>query len=235
MNNDLAKKLKRFKNLPDYNKIEILDALGKEQKNSTITDFLINAFETEKYFKIRIKAVMVLARLNDQEIAQKLSEFYAYERDRNVRLAITEALGEMEDIETDEMLKNILKNDLNDVVRAAALRQLHERKKLKKIDITQLLLDVIKNDSETFPKQIALSLLPSYSTQTVYDTLKNCYYEEDKFKMKSLMFKTLTEVASTLNKEVDVEEPKKPQIESIEKKKRKKKKKNKEPEEYLYF
>ncbi len=236
MDKVIVKKMKKFNNTPDDSKVEFLELLGNEEKNSDIVEFLVKIIESDTYYKIRIKAVLTLAKFEDDEIAQKLSEIYAYERDRNVRLAITESLGDMS-IEIDEMLQNILKNDLNGIVRAAALRKLHERKKLKKEILRKLVLETINKEKDTFPKQIALGLLPSYSTQTVYNTLKTIYDDETKFKMRSLIYKTITEVASALNIEVGVEEPSKPKPtpEPGKKKKRRKKKKDKEPEEHLFF
>ncbi len=237
MDKEIAKKMKKFNNSHDDTKIEVLDLIGKETKNPDIDDFLINIIESDTHYKIRIKAVLTLAIFEDKKIAQRLSEIYAYERDRNVRLAITESLGDMTS-ETDEMLQNILKNDLNDIVRAAALRKLHERKKLKKDMLRKIVLDTIKKERDTFPKQLALGFLPSYATQTVYNTLKKIYDDETKFKMRSLIYKTITEVAAALDKEVDVDEPTRPKPApelTKKRKRRKKKKKDKEPEEHLFF
>ncbi len=235
MEEKIAKMMKKFKNSPDFAKIELLDKLGNEQKSQDLVDFLIGVSENDKYYKTRIKAIMTVTKFEDNDIAQKLSELYAYERDRNVRLAITESLGEMSSSDTDEMLQNILKYDLNDVVRSAALRKLHERKKLKKAAMRKLILETIKNDHDVFPKQIALSIIPKFANQTVYDTLKTVFDEETKFKMRSLLYKTLAEVATKLDKEIDVDEPVKPKEEPIKKRKRRKKKKDKESEEYLFF
>lgn len=234
MEEEIAKMMKKFKNSPDFAKFELLDKLGNEQKSQDLVNFLIGVSENDKYYKTRIKAIMTVTKFEDNDIAQKLSELYAYERDRNVRLAITESLGEMSS-DTDEMLQNILKYDLNDVVRSAALRKLHERKKLKKAAMRKLILETIKNDHDVFPKQIALSIIPKFANQTVYDTLKTVFDEETKFKMLSLLYKTLAEVATKLDKEIDVDEPVKPKEEPIKKRKRRKKKKDKESEEHLFF
>ncbi len=235
MEQELAKMMKKFNNSPDFAKFELLDKLGNEQKNQNLVDFLIQVSENDKYYKIRIKAIMTVTKFEDSDIAQKLSELYAYERDRNVRLAITESLGDMSTSDTDEMLLNISKNDLNDVVRSAALRKLHERKKLKKAVMRKLILETIKNDHDVYPRQIALSIIPKYANQTVYTALKTIFDEETKFKMRSLLYKTLAEVATKLDKEIDVDEPIKPKEEPIKKRKRRKKKKDKEAEEHLFF
>ncbi|MCE7748821.1 MAG: HEAT repeat domain-containing protein [Candidatus Heimdallarchaeota archaeon] len=235
MEQELAKMMKKFKNSPDFAKFELLDKLGNEQKSQNLVDFLIQISESDKYYKIRIKAVMTVKKFEDSEIAQKLSELYAYERDRNVRLAITESLGDMSTSNTDEMLLNIAKNDLNDVVRSAALRKLHERKKLKKVEMRKLILETIKNDHDVYPRQIALSIIPKYANQTVYASLKTIFDEETKFKMRSLLYKTLVEIATKLDKEIDVDEPVKPKEEPIKKRKRRKKKKDREAEEHLFF
>ncbi len=235
MEKELAKMIKKFKNSPDFAKFELLDKLGNEQKSQNLVDFLIQVSENDKYYKTRIKAIMTVTKFEDSDIAQKLSELYAYERDRNVRLAIAESLGEMSSSDTDEMLLNIVKNDLNDVVRSAALRQLHERKKLKKAVMRKLILETIKNDHDAYPKQIALSIIPKYANQTVFAALKTIFEEETKFKMRSLLYKTLVEVATKLDKEIDVDEPVKPKDEPIKKRKRRKKKKDKEAEEHLFF
>jgi len=235
MEKELAEMMKKFKNSPDFAKFELLDKLGNEQKSQNLVDFLIEVSENDKYYKTRIKAIMTVTKFEDSDIAQKLSELYAYERDRNVRLAMTESLGEMSSSDTDEMLLNILKNDLNDVVRSAALRKLHERKKLKKAAMRKLILETIKNDHDVYPKQIALSIIPQYANQTVYESLKTVFEEETKFKMRSLIYKTLVEIATKLDKEVDVDEPVKPKDEPIQKRKRRKKRKDKEAEEHLFF
>ncbi|MCG3254814.1 MAG: hypothetical protein H7646_01965, partial [Candidatus Heimdallarchaeota archaeon] len=52
---------------------------------------------------------------------------------------------------------------------------------------------------------------------------------------RSLLYKTLVEVATKLDKEIDVDEPSKPKEEPIKKRKRRKKKKDKEAEEHLFF
>jgi hypothetical protein len=238
MEKEITKKMKKFNNITDDAKVEFLELLGEEKKDSKIDDFLIKIIESDTYYKIRIKAVLTLAKFEDDEVAQKLSEIYAYERDRNVRLAITESLGDMT-TNTEEMLQNILKNDLNDIVRAAALRKLHERKKLKKDALRKLMLSTIKKEKDTFPKQIALSLLPSYATQTVYKELITIYDDEVKFKMRSLIYKTITEVADALKIEVDVDEPERPkpppELKKRRQRRKQKKKQDKEPEEHLFF
>ncbi|MCG3260628.1 MAG: hypothetical protein H7644_12830, partial [Candidatus Heimdallarchaeota archaeon] len=58
MEQELAKIMKKFKNSPDFAKFELLDKLGNEQKSQNLVDFLIQVGENDKYYKIRIKAIM---------------------------------------------------------------------------------------------------------------------------------------------------------------------------------
>ncbi|NPD90268.1 MAG: HEAT repeat domain-containing protein [Asgard group archaeon] len=238
MVNDLEGRIKKFNNSPDRVKFEILVSISEQKKSKENIEFLLKVIEVEKYEKIRIKAILTLKEFEDKKIVQKLSEFFSFERDNSVRLALIEVLGSASSEEIEEVLINATKKDSNDIIRSMAIKHLHERAKIDQKEMKNLLLDVIQNDRAIFPKQIALSVISSYAKQEELDKLKLIFEREEKFKMKQLLHQTMMNIASNLQTELDVEEPIEEKEEETEKKKRRKRRKKvkkKKDEEYLYF
>jgi len=154
-----------------------------------------------------------------------------------VRLALIEVIGSLSSEAVEELLINAAKGDKNDIIRSIAIKHLHEREKIDYKTMRSILFDIIQNDKATFPKQMALSFLPTYAVRDDYDTLKLVFEREEKIKMKQLLHKTLSIIASNLRLEIDVEEPIEEQEEEVDKKKRRRRKKvkKKKNDEHLYF
>jgi hypothetical protein len=236
MDKKLEKKWKKFTNSTDRNKLDILVKLSEQDKSDEIAEFLFRAIEQEKYEKIRIKAIMILKEYDDEKIVDKLSIFYGYEREKSVRLALVEAIGNMSSSKVEDLLQNVIEKDDNDIVRSMAIKNLHNRKKIGKAKMRNVLHDVIQNDHDVFPKQMALSVIEFYANNSSLEILQKVFNREVKFKMRSLIYKTLSTIATKLKKELDVEEPKEETFEKTDKKeKKRRKKKKKEEEEHLFF
>ncbi|MCG3220074.1 MAG: HEAT repeat domain-containing protein [Candidatus Heimdallarchaeota archaeon] len=235
---ELEGRIKKFNNSPDRVKFETLVSISEQKKSKKNIEFLLKVIEVEKHEKIRIKAILTLKEFEDKKIVRKLNEFFSFERDNSVRLALIEVLGSASSEEIEEVLINAAKKDNNDIIRSIAIKHLHEREKIDQTKMKSLLMDVIQNDRATFPKQIALSIISLYAKEEDLDTLKLIFERETKFKMKQLLHQTMRNVASNLQTELDVDEPIEEKEEEPDKKKgrrRKKKVKKKKDEEYLYF
>jgi len=236
MDKKLEKKWKKFTNSPDKVKFDFLVELSKQDKNEEIAEFFFKVVEQEKYEKIRIKAVMILKEYDDEKIVDKLISFYGFERERSVRLALVEALGNMSSSKIDDFLQNVIEKDENDVIRSIAIKNLHQRKKITKAKMRGILHDIIQNDHDVFPKQMALSVIEFYANNSTLEILQKVFNREVKFKMRSLIYQTLNTIAVKLNKNLEIDEPKEEPFEKEDKKeKKKRKKKKKEEEEYLFF
>ena len=241
MDSKLEKKLKTFNNLPDKLKLEKLVSISEQEIDDDILEFLIKVVEKEKYERIRIKALFILKDTKKKEIAQKLMEIYAYERENSIKLVLTEMIGDLSSPKIEDFLTKISKVDENDVVRSMAIRKLHERKKLKKDKLRELLLDRIQNDKAVFPIQMSLNILPDYADSESLETLKRVYQRETKNKMKQLIYQTMSKIAETLGEDLDIKEPilsnVREAMEKTHKKKRRgrKKKKKGKNEEHLFF
>ena len=87
--------------------------------------------------------------------------------------------------------------------------------------------------------QLSQKKFSQYSDENVYDIVKRVFNRETKFKMSSLLYRTLNEIAENLGKEIDVDEPVSEPIKEDIKKKRGKLRqliaKNKEEEEHLFY
>lgn len=233
---ELEKRIKNFSNFPDREKLAFLIELSDHLENKEILNFLFYVIENDRYEKIRIKSILILKTHDDEETVRKLSELYAYEREKSVRLALVEAIADMSSGEIDDLLQSIAKKDDNDIIRSIALKNLHERKKIGKAKMRTLLLDVIQNDGSIFPKQISLNLMSLYADKKSPEVLKSVYEREKKFKMKKLIHQTMREVAEKVKVELDVEEPIEKKVEEeIGKRRRKRRKKKKEDEDHLFF
>ncbi|MCG3226827.1 MAG: HEAT repeat domain-containing protein [Candidatus Heimdallarchaeota archaeon] len=234
---ELEERTKKFKNSPYRVKFETLISISKQKKSKENIAFLFKVIEVEIHEKIRIKAILTLKEFEDKKIVQKLSEFFSFERDNSVRLALIEVLGSASSEEIEEVLINAAKKDSNDIIRSIAIKNLHEREKIDQTKMKSLLIDVIQNDRATFPKQMALSIISFYSKKEDLDTLKLIFERETKFKMKQLLHQTMRNVASNLQTELDVEEPIEEKEEEPDKKKRRRRKKvkKKKDKEHLYF
>lgn len=234
---ELEERTKKFKNSPYRVKFETLISISKQKKSKENIAFLFKVIEVEIHEKIRIKAILTLKEFEDKKIVQKLSEFFSFERDNSVRLALIEVLGSASSEEIEEVLINAAKKDSNDIIRSIAIKNLHEREKIDQTKMKSLLIDVIQNDRATFPKQMALSIISFYAKKEDLDTLKLIFERETKFKMKQLLHQTMRNVASNLQTELDVEEPIEEKEEEPDKKKRRRRKKvkKKKDEEHLYF
>ncbi len=239
MEKKLLKRMENFKNTPDRLKFYLLKELSELTDDKRINDFLLNVVENEKYDKIRINAVLLLKKFENDSTIEKLKTIYAFEHDKSVRLVIVETLGDMNSVDVDDFFQTIAIKDLNDVIRAASIRILHERGKLEKSIALDLLVDVIQNDSSVFPKQIALSSLSHYANNSTYGIIKKVFIREEMIQMKKLFYRTLKEISSKLNQELDVDEPQDPIVEDTKKarkKRRKERKKKKlDKDDYVYF
>ncbi len=236
MDKNLEKKWKKFTNSPDKGKLDILVELSEQDKSEGLTEFFFRVIEQEKYEKIRIKAIMNLKDYDDEKIVDKLNSFYGYEREKSVRLALVEAIGNMSSSKVEDLLQAVIEKDDNNIIRSMAIKNLHNRKKISKAKMRNVLHDVIQNDHDVFPKQIALSVIEFYANNSSLDILHRVFNREVKFKMRSLIYKTLSIIATKLKKELDVEEPKEEPFEKNDKKeKKRRKKKKKEEEEHLFF
>ncbi|MHA2254696.1 MAG: HEAT repeat domain-containing protein, partial [Candidatus Heimdallarchaeaceae archaeon] len=202
---ELEERIKKFKNSPYRVKFETLVSISEQKKNKENIAFLFKVIEVEKHEKIRIKAILTLKKFEDKKIVQQLSEFFSFERDNSVRLALIEVLGSASSEEIEEMLRSAAKKDSNDIIRSMAIKNLHEREKIDQTKMKSLLMDVIQNDRATFPKQMALSIISSYAKKEDLDTLKLIFEREIKFKMKQLLHQTMKNVALNLQTELDVE------------------------------
>lgn len=239
MDKKYLKRMNNFKNTPDHLKFELLKELSELSEDDQITEFLLDVVENEKYDRIRINAALVLRKYKSDLIIEKLKTIFAFEHDKSVRLVIVEVLGERDSKEIDSFYQNVVLKDRNDVVRATAIRKLHERENVSSNDMKVLLLDVIQNDISVFPKQIALGLIPCYADENTYKTLKNLFLREEMLQMKKLLFKTIEEISKKLELDLDVKEPEEPIFEDTKKARRKRKKERKKKKlgknDYLYF
>ncbi|MHA1345160.1 MAG: HEAT repeat domain-containing protein [Candidatus Heimdallarchaeaceae archaeon] len=237
----LEKNLKKFNNLPDAMKLEELFSISEQEIDETTLEFLIKVVEKEKYEKVRIKAIFILRDTQKKEIAEKLMEFYSYERENSVKLVLTEAIGDSSSPKIEEFLIRISKSDENDIIRSMAIRKLHERGKLKKDKIRNLLLEIIRDDKAVFPTQMSLNILPIYADSESLESLKNVYRVETKNKMKQLIYKTMCKIADTLDEDLGIKEPILPvvreDLEKTHKKKRRRRKikKKADDKEHLFF
>ncbi|MHA1667927.1 MAG: HEAT repeat domain-containing protein [Candidatus Heimdallarchaeaceae archaeon] len=221
--------LKKFHNLTDRQKLAFLMEIEIRAKEEQNIPFLFNVIEKESYEKIRIKALLVLRKYLDAEIAKKIRELYAYERENSVKLAMIEVLGDYNDQENADFLISIIKKDQNDVIRSTALRKLYEKQKnVDKTKLKSVILAVIKNDKDSFPKQIALAIAQNYPEDDVYKTIREVFLEEKWFQMKSLLYKTLEKIANKQGREIDVEEPVEEELKNDKKRKKKKKRRRKD-------
>ena len=121
------------------------------------------------------------------------------------------------------------------MIRSAAIRKIHEREKIDKNELKEILLNVIQNDRDNFPRQIALSIILLYADKDAYNALRRVYSGEKMFKMKKFIFRTIEEVAEKLDIELDIYEPVEDVTEKNSKKKKKRRKKKKGKEEHLFF
>ena len=187
MDKKILKHMENFRNIPDSSKFELLRELSELPRDEKILNFLVNVIENEKYDRIRINAVLMLKKFTNPIVIEKLKTIFTFEHDKSVRLVIVEVLGEKDSKEVEDFFQNVVLKDLNDVVRATAIRKLQERKKIDNSAMHALLLDVIQNDSSVFPKQIALSTFLCYADSSDYKTLKNLFIREEMLQMKKLL------------------------------------------------
>ncbi len=237
MDKELEKRIKNFSNFPDREKLAILIELSDHLENTEVLNFLYNVVENDKYEKIRIKSILILKTRDDEETVRKLSELYAYERERSVRLALVEAIADMTSGEIDALLQSIAKKDDNDIIRSIAVKNLHERKKIGKANMRTLLLEIIQQDSSAFPKQISLNLISLYADKKTLEVLKSVFEREKKYKMKKLIHQTMSEVAEKVKVALDIDEPIEKKVEEEKRKRgrRRRLKKKKDDEEHLFF
>ena len=168
-------------------------------------------------------------------------EFYAYERENSVKLVLVEAIGDMSSPKIEDFLIRISKEDENDIVRSMAIRKLHDRGKLKKDIIRNLLLEVIENDKSVSPTQMSLNIIPNYANSESLETLKRVYRRETKNKLRQLIYQTMSKIAETLDEDLGIKEPilevVRDESRKAQKKKRRRRKTKKKAkdEEHLFF
>ncbi|MHA1551312.1 MAG: HEAT repeat domain-containing protein [Candidatus Heimdallarchaeaceae archaeon] len=241
MDPKLEKRLKKFNNSPDVMKLKELFSISEQEIDENNLEFLIKVVEKEKYERVRIKAILILKDTKKKEIAQKLMEFYAYERENSVKLVLVEAIGDMSSPKIDDFMIRISKEDENDIVRSMAIRKLHDRGKLKKDKIRNLLLEVIQNDKDVSPIQMSLNIIPNYAESESLETLKRVYRRETKNKLRLLIYQTMSKIAEILDEDLGIKEP---ILEVVrdesgkaqkKKRRRRKTKKKAKDEEHLFF
>ncbi len=241
MDSKLEQRLKKFNNSPDVTKLKELISISEKEIDKNNMEFLIKVVEKEKYERVRIKAILILKDTKKKEIAQKLMEFYAYERENSVKLVLIEAIGYISSPKIEGFLSRISKEDENEIVRSMAIRKLHDRGKLKKDEIRDLLLEVIQNEKSASPIQMSLNILPNYADSESLETLKRVYRRETKNKMRLLIYQTMSKIAETLNEDLGIKEPilevVREELEKSQKKKRRRRKakKKSKDDEYLFF
>ena len=241
MDPKLEKRLKKFNNSPDVMKLKELFSISEQEIDENNLEFLIKVVEKEKYERVRIKAILILKDTKKREIAQKLMEFYAYERENSVKLVLVEAIGDMSSPKIDDFMIRISKEDENDIVRSMAIRKLHDRGKLKKDKIRNLLLEVIQNDKDVSPIQMSLNIIPNYAESESLEILKRVYRRETKNKLRLLIYQTMSKIAEILDEDLGIKEP---ILEVVrdesgkaqkKKRRRRKTKKKAKDEEHLFF
>ncbi|MHA1199212.1 MAG: HEAT repeat domain-containing protein [Candidatus Heimdallarchaeaceae archaeon] len=239
MEEKFLKRMENFKNTPDRLKFELLKELSELPEEKRITNFLLSVVENEKYERIRINAIINLKKYESDLIVEKLKTIFSFERDKSVRLVIVETLGERDSDEIDNFFQQTAIKDLNDIVRATTIRKLHERENMDQTIMHDLLIDIIQNDSSVFPKQIALSALPCYATSSTYDKLRNVFFREQMHQMKKFLYRTLEEISTKMELDLDVKEPEDPIFEDTKKarkqRRKERKKKKLEKDDFLYF
>ncbi|MHA1302480.1 MAG: HEAT repeat domain-containing protein [Candidatus Heimdallarchaeaceae archaeon] len=200
---DLNTVKNKFLKKTDNEKIELLVELEKLPRTKELADFLFNIIKSEKYDKVRIKCIMLLSSFNDQEVIRSLKELYYFERHENVRLAMIEAIGKNLEIDSENFLISVAYNDRSRTIQGMALKNLHERGKIDKTEMSDFLVEFIRRARETFPIQMALSLIPFYANETTIEKMKHFYLMERDDKMKQLMYKSLTTICNKLNIKTD--------------------------------
>ncbi|MHA1201460.1 MAG: HEAT repeat domain-containing protein [Candidatus Heimdallarchaeaceae archaeon] len=240
MDPKLEKKLKKFNNSPDVMKLKELISISEQEIDKNNIEFLIKVVEKEKYERVRIKAILILKETKKKEIAQKLMEFYAFERENSVKLVLVEAIGDMSSPKIEDFLITISKEDENEIVRSMTLRKLHDRGKLKKDKIRNLLLEVIQNEKSVSPIQMSLNIILNYADSESLETLKRVYRRETKSKMRLLIYQTMSKIAEILDEDLGIKEPildvvREDLGKSQKKKRRRRFKKKAEDDEYLFF
>jgi HEAT repeat protein len=235
MEKNIEKRMKKFRNLRDRDKLATLVDISEKPKSEENIELLLKVIEEERYEKIRIKAILVLKKFANKNIVQRLQEFYSREKEKSVRLALIEVLGDVSRVKVEDFLSKVAEKDENDVIRAMALKNLHERGKLDNEKMKKLILDIIQNDRATFPKQIAISIAQFYADQDVIDTLKRVFRRETKHKMRLLLYQKISEISKKLYVDLDIEEPIEEIVEEDKKRKLRIRKKKKEEEEHLFF
>ena len=240
----IARRMENFKNTPDRLKYELIKELAKLPESEKVSDFLLNVVENERYDRIKIHAVLSLKKYTSTLVEERLKTIFSFEHDKSVKLVIVENLGERDSADVDDFFKKVAVRDQNDVVRATAIRKLHEREKVDDSEMLDLIMEVIQTDTSVFPRQIALSILPCYADSSIYRTIRNVFIREEMHQMKKLLFHTLKEISVKLELELDVNEPLDPiSIVDDSKKSRKhrrqnrkeRKKKKMGKDDYLYF
>ena len=241
MDPKLEKRLKKFNNSPDVTKLKELISLSEQEIDKNGMEFLVKVIEKEKYERVRIKAILILKDAKKREIAQKLMEFYAYERENSVKLVLVEAISDMSSPKIEDFLCRISKEDENDIVRSMAIRKIHDRGKLKKDEIITLLLEIIQNDKAVSPVQMSLNIISNYTDSKSLETLKRVFRRETKNKLKQLIYQTMSKIAETLEEDLGIEEPilvvVREDLEKVKKKKRRRRliRKKAKDEEHLFF
>ena len=241
MDPKLEKRLKKFNNSPDVTKLKELVSLSEQEIDENNLEFLIKVVEKERYENVRIKAIFILKDTKKKEIVQKLMEFYAYERENSVKLVLIEAICDMSSPKIEDFLIRISKEDENDIVRSTTIRKLHDRGKLKKDKIRNLLLEIIQNDKAVSPIQTSLNIIHNYANSESLETLKRVYRRETKSKLKQLIYQIMSKIVETLGEDLGIEEPVlgvvREDLEKVQKKKRRRRrvKKKAKDDEHLFF
>ena len=241
---DINKIKKQYKNFVDEKRLEILLTMEQNISNNDAKDFLFLVLENEAYEKLRIKSILILSSLKDNLIEEKLRHYYSREKNENVCLAFVEAIGKNPSEQNTSFLQKIAQLDKSSTIRSIAIKNLCEYQLSSSDAIRNFLIEIIKRESSQFPKQMALSLLPSYATVDLIDDLMPFYRREENEKMQHLILRTMHLDKNRLNLEVDLpEEPILPEIQTkIERpnlfgnlRKRKKQDKKNKKDDMLFF
>ncbi|UJG42085.1 MAG: HEAT repeat domain-containing protein [Candidatus Heimdallarchaeum aukensis] len=198
MNIEPSKMKSKFKKGNDKEKIDLLIAWNN-LRDPDIADFLFEVIEKEQFYKVRVLAAIQLKNYDSKNNGEKLERMYYREKDESVKIAIIETLAEYENFDSKDFLVKEVRRGLSGIIKGTALRKIHERKKLSNDEMEKILLTIISNENESFPKKLALSLITKYATKKSLPILWNLMIKEENEEEKII----LERVINNLEKKYD--------------------------------
>ncbi|MHA1115451.1 MAG: HEAT repeat domain-containing protein [Candidatus Heimdallarchaeaceae archaeon] len=198
MNIEPSKMKSKFKKGNDKEKIDLLIAWNN-LRDPDIADFLFEVIEKEQFYKVRVLAAIQLKNYDSKNNGEKLERMYYREKDESVKIAIIETLAEYDNFDSKDFLVKEVRRGSSGIIKGTALRKIHERKKLSNDEIEKILLNIIANENESFPKKLALSLVSIYATKKSLPILWNLMIKEEDEEEKII----LESVINSLEKKYD--------------------------------